>query len=542
MSLLKKSWIIKTPYSNLPLLDRVVKHRNLDFEHELANLHSPWLMKNMKKAVERVLHAIKKQERIMIFGDYDVDGVCGSSILYQGLGELGANVSVRLPHRERDGYGLNMKVIDECAELGVKVLITVDCGISSVEPIACGVSKGIDIIVTDHHAIPKKLPDSFAILNPKQKDCHYPEKEIVGAVVAFKLLCAIFESCGVSSEEICQYLDLSALATVADCAPLTGENRLIVKMGLEQLRQTKHRGLRKLVESYDLRKSISSYHLGFLIAPCINAAGRLEDPKIAFQMLLGDETKADYLRSLNEERQQMMHHALEQLIEEIKQTTPDAPFFILRNDEWSAGIIGLLAGKIAEKYHRPTICLTKLKDTLVGSCRSVPELNMVEWISQYQKFFLGFGGHHQAAGLRMKPEQFHDFQKKCLRDMENYVKKHPFESKLVIDTEMLPTEITFKTVSDLLRLEPFGMSNPKPKFLMKRAQVGHTRVVGKDGNHLQLRLLLKNRIYKAVAFQMAEHQQTLDQWKTIDLVCSLQDNEFRGERTVDLQILDAKKA
>lgn len=584
-SLLKKTWVIKTPYSNLSLLDRVTNHRNLDLENELQELHSPWLMKNMEKAVERIQYAMNHEERIMIFGDYDVDGVCGSSILYLGLQELGADVSVRLPNRERDGYGLNTKVIDECLELGVKVLITVDCGISGVEPVAYGMSKGIDIIITDHHSIPPELPKAFAILNPKQKDCNYPEKEIVGTVVAFKLLTALFFVIPTKPERrteeslvtlkisdsftrpqhllqgnliaMTKYLDLAALATVADCAPLQGENRLIVKMGLEQMRNTQHRGLRKLLESYDLApkasdsiqqssrqesyklKALSSYHLGFLIAPAINAAGRLEDPMIAFRMMLGDEEKALELRRLNEERQMIVEGALEDALMQAEEWK-EKPALILSSEFWSPGIIGLLAGKLCEKYERPAICFTKVQNKLVGSCRSTRDINIVEWLSKYKNLFIGYGGHSQAAGLSIQEENLGVFREDILRDLEVFRKENPFSSELIIDTELKAEEISLEKARNLKKLEPFGMGNPKPKLLVKHGRIQDLRIVGREGSHLQLQLRVGNMNVKAIAFQMGEYKKTLENWSTVDLVSTLEENTFQEKTSIQLNITDMR--
>ncbi len=547
-SLLQKSWIIKTPYELIPVMDRVTRHRSLDLENELTELHSPWTMKGMKKAIERIAQGIKDEERIMIFGDYDVDGVCGASILYLGMKELGANVSVRLPHRERDGYGLNMKVIEECLELGVKILITVDCGISNVKQVAYGMSKGIDVIVTDHHSIPNVLPKAFAVLNPKQKDCEYPEKEIVGSVVAFKLLSALsaHHQQPTTSNQLYQFLDLAALATVADCAPLRGENRLIVKLGLEQMRETKHRGLRKLLDSYpdtSNQKPITSYHLGFKIAPCINAAGRLEDPMMAFSMMLGDEAMALELRELNEERQGIVKSALEEALKIVEQKHSKDPVIVIWHQQWQPGIIGLLAGKLCEHYGRPAICLTLHGDKYVGSCRSIPEINIVDELRQCEDLFIGYGGHAQAAGLSILEKNLEPFRNRLHRSIGERLKDRPLEPALFIDTEIMPEEISLATSRQLTSLEPFGMGNHKPKFLLKAVTVLETRIVGKDLTHLQLSLATsEGEVMKGIAFQMAEHQSMLESWKIIDLVCQLNKNEWNGKVSIDLQLVDARQS
>lgn len=543
-SLLNKTWKIKTPYQNIPLLERITHHRGWDPKKDLQELHSPWSLKDIEKAVERIQRAITNQERIIIFGDYDVDGVTGATILYLGLKELGANVSVRLPHREKDGYGLNTRVLDECKLLDVSLVITVDCGISNVKEVEYGKQLGLDIIITDHHSIPSQLPDAFAILNPKQIDCQYPEKDIVGSVVAFKLICALFEATNYQLQTT-NYLDLAALATVADCAPLRGENRLIVKKGLLQFAKTEHRGLRKLADSYELLNSpkpLSSYHLGFLIAPCINAAGRLEDPMIAFKMMMGDEEKAMELRTMNQERQDIVRTALGEASEQVEKYHQNDPILVFWGEHWQPGIIGLLAGRLCERYHRPVVCLTRHEEKYVGSCRSIPEINIVERLQAHEDLFLNYGGHAQAAGLSIAPEKLEELRARLLKDVGEFVKNNPITPALSVDTEITSDEITLATLADLSQLEPFGMGNPTPKFLLKNLALQQTRKVGADQTHLQLTLEQEKRVFKGIAFQFSEHEQQLNEWKNIDVICQLNKNEFRGKVSVDLQVVDARRS
>jgi len=543
ISVLNKHWKIKTPLQSVPILERICNHRKLD-PHQPDELHSPWLLKDMKKAVERLQHAITTQERIMIFGDYDVDGVTGATILYLGLKQLGANVSVRLPHREKDGYGLNTRVLDECAQAGVQVVITVDCGISNVKEVEYGKGLGLDIIITDHHSIPPVLPNSYAIINPKQVDCDYPEKEIVGSVVAFKLICALFEQSDLTpTSYLPNFLDLAALATVADCAPLRGENRTIVRQGLQQFAHTQHRGLRTLLESYQLtNKPITSYHLGFNIAPCINAAGRLEDPMIAFKMMIGDTQKALELRQMNQERQEIVKTALEEASAMVEKYHQNDPILIFWAEHWQPGIIGLLAGRLCERYYRPVICLTRHEQKYVGSCRSVPEINIVEKLQHHEDLFLNYGGHAQAAGLSIAPEKLEELRNRLIADINKQLEEKPLQPHLSLDTEITSEEISLETVHQLTSLEPFGMGNPAPKFLLKNLEVRQIRPVGKDKTHLQFGLQQGNRFYKGIAFQFAEHLPKIKELNMVDLACQLNKNEFRGEVSVDLQVVDLRKS
>lgn len=542
-SLLGKQWKLKSEYDNSKSLrDRICAHRDIDPKTELQELHDPWTLKDIEKAVLRVQEAIKNQEKIMIFGDYDVDGVSGASILYLGLKEMGAQVSVRLPHREKDGYGLNTKVLDECQSLGVGLIITVDCGISNVKEVQYGNDLGLEIIITDHHAIPPTLPNAYAILNPKQEDCQYPDKEVCGTVVAFKLILAIAER-EKSSLNPNDYIDMAALATVADCMPLKGENRLIVKKGLLQFKQTKHRGLRTLLESYDLTgndKPINSYHLGFNIAPCINAAGRLDDPLIAFKMMLGDSIKAMELRNINSERQEVVKVALEEAMAQVEAHHLDDPILIFWADNWQPGIVGLLAGRLCERYHKPTICLTRHEEKFVGSCRSIPQINIVERLQAHEELFLNYGGHAQAAGLSILEKNLETLREVLIKDISQYIEENPIIPTLSIDTEVVSEELSLKEVESLVSLEPFGIGNPKPRVLIKNILLESSRPVGKDQNHLQLRFISNGKNFKGIAFQMAEHQEMIESWGKIDIVCQMNKNEFRGNSTVDLQLIDAR--
>jgi len=541
-SLLQKTWQVKTPPQEGSLIERVCKHRQVDPSKDLKEMYSPWLLKDIDIAIARIIQAIEKSERVMIFGDYDVDGVSGATILYRGLQKAGAEVSVRLPHREKDGYGLNTKAIDESAELDVKLLLTVDCGISNIAEVAHANQKGVDIIITDHHAIPAELPKAHAILNPHQKDCSYPFEEVCGSVVAFKLIQALWEKLNIS-EGLHELIDIAALATVADCMPLIDENRLIVKEGLKQFEQSQHRGLRTLIESYDLRgKPLQSYHLGFNIAPCINAAGRLDDPLIAFKMMIGDQEKALELRQLNQERQEIVKTALEEASEQVERDHLDDPVLVFWQDHWPPGIVGLLAGRLCERYHKPTICLTKHEDKYVGSCRSIPEINIVEALQRHAEIFMNFGGHAQAAGLSIQESKLSELSERLIEDIGGYLEEHPITPKLRLDTEILPEELRLESEQVLSELEPFGMGNPKPKLMLKNITITSTRPVGSDQQHLQLDLEVAGQRFKGIAFQFAEHQPKLNEWKEVDIVCQLLRNEFRGQTSLNLQVIDARPA
>lgn len=537
-----KIWKIKSPKTHESLLNRVSKHRKLKLDEELTELHSPWLLKNIDKAVTRLEAAITNQERIMVFGDYDVDGVTGATIIYLSLKHLTNQVSIRLPHRERDGYGLNMKVIDECHQNDVKMIITVDCGISNVKEIAYAESLGINVIITDHHDIPLELPNAYAILNPQQKDCEYPEPKICGAVVGFKAMQALFEHVGRSANELDKYMDMAAMATIADCMPLRGENRLIVKRGLKQFEQCEHRGLKKLVDLRLEGKRITSEGIGFFVSPSINAAGRITEPTFALDMMIGNseaaEKRAEELVAINEERRKIQKNHLSSFIE---QADPEATIHIHWSDEWPGGINGLLAGELCKKFHRPAICLAKSEEHYTASCRSIPGINILEVLQKHEDLFIKYGGHAPAAGFSIKPEKLEEMKARLTQEVETLLQENPIIPTLHLETELNPEELTLESVQSIMQLEPFGMGNPKPQFLVSGFEVVETRPVG-DGTHLSMTLKKGEQSYRCIAFGKAEHEEQLKAWKHIDIACRISENEFRGKTSLSIQVVDARPA
>lgn len=556
MSVLGKKWEIKNADNNKNVIDKILANRGLSDPNDLAvflkpdfnkDFHDPYLMVGMERAVKRIEKAIKDKERIIVYGDYDVDGISGSAILVLTLQHLEAQVSYRLPHRVNDGYGLNEKFIDEFKEAGVKLLITVDCGISNAKEVALAKEKGIDVIITDHHQIPQNYPEAaYEVLHPGRLDSTYPFKDLTGAGVAFKLAHALLKRDGHGGDDnslIFALLDLASLGTVADCGPIVGENRLIVKKGLEMLPQTKWEGLKFLQEmaGIDGTKKLNTYNIGYQIAPRINAAGRIDSPYYALQLLIqGEETEnakklANKLETLNRKRQIMLTEAFEEAENRFK----EADKIIIDYDKnWHVGIIGLVAGRLAEKYSRPAIILQDFDNYLVASARSPEFFNIIEAITEFSSYLDHFGGHAQAAGFSIKKENLKAF----ISDMKKYAKDKlktcDLQQSLSIDCEIKPDELNWETVELIESLEPFGIANERPKFVLKNAEINEARSVGRDQKHLSVDISKDGKRLRGIAFNMGDFTDYVRTHRSLDIVFQLERNEWKGRKSLQMKIVD----
>lgn len=562
MSVLGKNWKIKNHDTDKDAVTKILENRGLNNPEQVQSflktnykkgLHNPFLIKNMYPAVERIMKAIADREKIMIFGDYDVDGISGTAIMVHTLKMLGARVSYRLPHRLEDGYGLSDKFIEEFATIGVNLLITVDCGVSCAGQIAFASSKGMDVIITDHHTIPEKFPDkAFAVLHPLQAGDEYPFKGLTGAGVAFKLACALVtDALGKEKREKFLYslLDLASLGTVADLGPLIGENRIIVKYGLEALRTTRWPGLNYLKEHsgivHDTKMDISD--IGFKLGPRINAAGRIDTPYYALQLLLYDEPNekgkmlAAHLEKLNQKRQQMVIQALEEAESHYAEKPQSDKIFIAWDANWHVGILGLIASKIVEKYSRPAIVLQDFGDYLVASGRSPISFNIVEALTKHAHLLENFGGHAQAAGFNIKKEKLEEFVKAMTAYAEETLEHHQLQRELNIDCELDEHEINDKLINFLEQMEPYGIGNEQPKFLLRGLKTDSVRKVGKESQHLHFQVDGRQKRLPVIAFKLGEHEELLKN-NAIDLVCYLGKNEWRGNTQIQLRAIDFRKA
>ncbi len=547
MSVQKKKWNLKNDDASLPLSKKLFLNRGLETEAEIQEfidiaegngLHDPYLMKDMDKAVPRLIEAIEKQEKIIVFGDYDVDGVTGAAILLRTLHRLGAVVSYRIPHRVQDGYGLNMKFIDEFIRIGVDLVITVDCGISCKDEVTKATEAGIDVIITDHHTVPSEPPtDAVAIVHPLQEDCDYPFKGLTGAAVGFKVCQALAEKC-LSPEEredlVMSLMDLASMGTVADCGPLLGENRYIVKRGLEVLKNTRWEGLRKLMKNagVDGEGPLDTTAIGFRLAPRINAVGRISTPLYALQLLLQEEgsEKADQLaqklEEVNRERQQMLERAFNDAHERVKE---EEEMVIMAWDEsWHVGILGLIAGRLAQQYGKPAII------------RSNEHFNLVEALTAHAEFLQHFGGHHEAAGFDLKKEDLEGFVSGMKKYAAEKLAEVDLRPTLELECELQHRDVTWETIALLESLGPYGTANEEPCFLLPDVEVVKVKRVGADMKHLSLTVKLGDDQIRGIAFKMGEYEEYLREHARVDLACHLKKNVWKGNESIQLQVVDLR--
>ena len=547
MSLLGKKWKIKKNDADLSLLQQLLVQRGLMDEAEqekflacnlVGGLYDPLLMQGMEQAVALIREIIQKKERIMIYGDYDVDGVTGTAILIKTLQALGAQVSCRLPHRVKTGYGMHLPFIEECQRLGVKLIITTDCGVTNEKEIARAKELGLKVIVTDHHTPPEKKVSADVILNPRQKDCAYPDKELCGAAIAFKLASALLPKDAPLLNEL---IGLATLGAIADCAALLDEQRIIVAHGLRNLSETRHKGLLQLKKIAGIADKIDTQGVGFRIAPRLNAAGRLDDAMLALQILLNEDRAvelANSLEALNSRRQIMTAQALKEAEVMLAGSTVKQKILIAKSSTWHAGIIGLVAGKLCEKYNRPIILMEERGDKLIGSCRSPEYFSVIQALKKCGDIFEAVGGHSQAAGFTLDKKNWSIFKNKIKEITEEQLSDCEMKSELLIDAEVAFSDISENFFNNLQKLEPFGAGNSKPLFLIRDSYLQEVRQIGETKKHLRLKISQGNKQLIAVGFGLGEFSRILDKQGKADVVFSLEENIWNNKRSIELRVVD----
>ncbi len=516
----------------------------------LEKLHDPFLMKGMHQAVERIRQAILRQEKVLIFGDYDVDGITSTSILVRFLKEVGLEqVLYQIPDRFRDGYGLKSTAIDFCREQNISLLITVDCGITSISEVAYANDAGVDVIVTDHHECKSEIPSAVAVLNPKQPGCGYPFKHLAGVGVAFKLLQGLVRAMALDESLFFEnYVDVVSVGTIADVMPLIGENRILVKNGLECLGATKNPGLRALMKQAGVDTAhVTTGSVGFGLAPRINAAGRMDDPKLGVELLLAEtdeaaEETARLLDSINRERQnieqEIYEEAMQILSDESERYAKDS-ILVLSREGWHSGIIGIVASKITEKYNKPCILISSDGGESKGSGRSILGFNLFEGLSYCSDNLIRFGGHELAAGLTVATDEIDAFREKIHAYGRKKLSEADFVPTLVIDTQLPVAYANLNTVDKLSVMEPFGMHNPNPVFYCGGLRVAGVHTMS-EGKHLRLQLSDGNVFVQAVGFSMGHLAEKLMVDSRIDIVFNLEANIYRGERRVQILLKDMR--
>lgn len=514
------------------------------FRPQLSHLHDPWLMKDMLKAVKRILSAFEDGEKILVYGDYDVDGTTSVASIYQFLAGVYPNVDYYIPHRYKEGYGISKAGIEYALENNISLIVSLDCGIKSIDLIDFAKQQGIDFIVCDHHMPDDILPDAVAILNPKQTDCIYPFKELCGCGVGFKLMQALTEELSLPDESYLQYLDLVATAIAADIVPINGENRILAYHGLQKINSTPCMGIKALLQLAGMQQQLHINNLVFIIAPRINAAGRMDDAKKAVQLFIEkDYDKAmQYAEALHHDntfRKEADTSITEEAIHMIKNndTLIQRKTTVVFQDHWHKGVVGIVASRLVENYYRPTVVLTKSGNVVSGSARSVAGFNLYEAIHACREHLLGYGGHFAAAGMTMLPENVEAFQKKFEEIVSATITDHMLTPEIVIDAEVNFPELSFSFYNILSQMEPFGPQNMRPIFIVRNIlESGYSKIVKEQ--HIRFVVKQHNTILTGIGFSMADKFYLLQKNVPLDIVFTIDLNEWNGMRSIQMKVID----
>ncbi len=543
-----------------PVTARIIRNREVVEEKDIEkylhgtvqDLYDPHLLKDMDRAAALIMEKIRAGASIRIVGDYDIDGVCSTYLLYTGISRCGGRVSFQIPERIRDGYGINESIIQKAKEDGIDTIVTCDNGIAALEQIRLAKELHMTVVVTDHHEVSRAedvsqtLPDADAVGNPKQDGCAYPFKEICGGVVAYKLVQVLYELAGVPAEEWESMLEFAAIATVGDVMKLQDENRIIVRWGLRRMPQTKSLGLKALVDACSLDiHSLTAYHIGFVIGPCLNASGRLQTAKLALELLLCREedaanAMAEELRLLNEERKDMTQEGVEEALNLVEGQCADDRVLVIFLPECHESLAGIIAGRVREAWNRPTFVLTRSEGCVKGSGRSIEAYHMYQALCGVQDLLLKFGGHHMAAGFSLREEDVEEFRRRLNEQAQ--LRPEDFVPKVWIDVAMPLEYISEKLVAELKVLEPFGQGNEKPQFAQKNLNIRSVRVLGKNRNAVKLALVTEQGLaMDGMLFTEGDRfLEELDGKRGIDVVYYPDVNEYNGNRTLQIVIREYK--
>jgi len=566
----KKRWMVAPPITLQadealvkfpPILKQILFNRGLATDAEARAFlkaepkadTDPFQMIGMTAVVDRICYALEKNEPIAIYGDYDVDGVTATALLVQALGALGANVRGYIPNRFDEGYGLNKDALDSLQADGVKLVITVDCGIRSPEEALHARSLGLDLIISDHHHPDgENLPAAFAVINPKQHGDPYPDKDLAGVGIAYKIVEAVIQDRSKRKEEsslfpLASLLDLVALGTVADLAPLVGENRVLVRRGLRQIRETKRQGLFSLAGVADVKiNKVTAGNIGFMLGPRLNASGRLESALASFELL----TTTDFMRAgqlaLQLDTQNRQRQALTRTIQEQAEAIamgedPEAFLLFAAHEDFNPGVVGLAASRLTELYYRPAIVAAKNADETRGSCRSIPEFHITDALDLCKDLLVRHGGHAAAAGFTVKNENLPELVARLKEIAKDQLGSKDLRQTLMADMEVPLTDLNFEVLKYLSYLEPTGYGNPDAVFVSRSARVKVARTVGSEGKHLKLTFEdERGATYDSIGFRMGHLKPDLP--PRVDILYHLEANEYNGRTTLQLNLKDLKPA
>ncbi len=529
-------------------------------------LHDSLLMKGMPEASERIVRAIIRSEPMAVYGDFDTDGVTAVTLLMQVIPRLGGTIRPYIPHREREGYGLNMEAVDYLASEGVRLLITVDCGISNVDEVARANARGLDVIVTDHHQPPPVLPPALAVVNPKQPGCSYPYKQLVGVGIAFKLVQAVVKKLSARGKKFAlrgrDMLDVVALGTVADMGPLLGENRVLVKAGLDALRTTERPGLLALMRAARVsQQDIDATAIGFVLGPRINAAGRLDDAVRAYHLLLSQdlahaEALAQELNHANQQRQAITRRIMEESAALAESTgAAQQRIVVLDSVDYPSGVVGLVAGKLVERWARPVVLIARGEEISRGSARSIPTFNIFQALTSCKEafaqeypgesLFIRFGGHSMAAGFTIANSYLPELEQRLLALASEQLTDDRLHPTLYIDAEVALHDLTWDLYHQLRLLEPFGQANQQPVLLSRGLRITGIRPLGNEGKHLKLYLKQEattaaRRPLEAIAFGMGDQAERLRACPAVDIAYTLESNNWNDMQSLRLNVKDLR--
>ncbi|WP_290791065.1 single-stranded-DNA-specific exonuclease RecJ [Flavihumibacter sp. UBA7668] len=519
------------------------------FRPQLSELHDPFLMKDMQKAVDRIVSALQAREKIMVFGDYDVDGTTAVACLFQFLLDNyeSDKLDYYIPHRYKEGYGISKKGIDLAHANGVTLIISLDCGIKSVELISYAKELGIDFIVCDHHMPDAQLPPATAILNPKQTDCPYPYKELCGCGVGFKLITALCMHMQMPDEYYLRYLDLVVTAIAADIVPITGENRVLAYFGLKRVNEHPSPGIKALIQLSKIEhQTLTINNLIYVIAPRVNAAGRMDDARLAVQLFVEkDPAKsaglAEQLHSHNDDRKEadlsITVEAMDMIENDLAQASRRST--VVFQPHWHKGVVGIVASRLIDRFYRPTVVLTQSGDIVAGSARSVAGFNLYEAIHACREHLLGYGGHFAAAGMTLLPDQVSAFREKFEEIVAATIGPDQLSPEINIDAEVRLADLKNSFYNILCQMEPFGPENTRPVFLARQVKNNGWSKIVKD-QHIKFSLVQDSILFNGIGFGLAEKFPLLENEKPVDIVFTLDENEWNGSKHLQLRIIDLR--
>lgn len=531
------------------------------FRPQLSDLHDPFLMKDMEQAIERIYRAIENNEKILVYGDYDVDGTTAVALVYTFINRFYQNIDFYIPDRDTEGYGISFQGIDFAAEQGFSLMIILDCGIKAIEKTRYAQERNIDFIICDHHRPGDEIPPAYAVLDPKRQDCPYPFKELSGCGVGFKLAQAYAQRHEIPFEELHPLLDLVVVSIASDIVPINGENRILAHYGLDLLNKNPRKGIEAILlvgnikrsgqpeNEYIFNKELTISDLVFMVGPRINAAGRIQSAKNSVRLLVETNFReamaiARKINTLNDERKSLDLTATTDALRIIRENEEmrEANYTVVYDPEWHKGVIGIVASRLTESYYRPTIVLTYSNGLITGSARSVKDFDIYDAVDACSNHLEHFGGHKYAAGLSLKEEKFENFRN-CFRD---YVNKHITREQLVpeieIDAEIILRDISSRFFRILKQFAPFGPGNPSPLFMTPGlVDTGKARVVGK--NHLKLEVVhpdISGFPFSAIAFQQGHHYDRIRDGATFSACYHIEENEWNGVKSIQLNVKDIK--